>query len=71
MTKKALEVNELMCDNNTVKTHHVNRSDLKKKLAFSKRSVFSPIAIYLYMCVCLYNIYYVYVCVCIYIYCIT
>ena len=33
MTKKALDANELMCDNNTVKTHQVNRSDLKKNLA--------------------------------------
>ena len=31
MTKKALDANELLCDNNTVKTHQVNRSDLKKK----------------------------------------
>ena len=31
MTKKALDTNELLCDNNTVKTHRVNRSDLKKK----------------------------------------
>ena len=35
MTKKALDANELLCDNNTVKTHYVNRSDfLKKKLGF-------------------------------------
>ena len=34
MTKKALDANELLCDNNTVKTHQVNRSDLKKKLGF-------------------------------------
>ena len=35
MTKKALDTNELLCDNNTVKTHYVNRSDfLKKKLGF-------------------------------------
>ena len=33
MTKKALDVNKLLCDNNTVKIHHVNRSDLEKKLA--------------------------------------
>ena len=31
ITKKALDTNELLCDNNTVKTHQVNRSDLKKK----------------------------------------
>ena len=35
MTKKALDANELLCHNNTVKTHHVNQSDFKKKnLAF-------------------------------------
>ena len=35
MTEKALDVNELLCDNNTVKTHHVSQSDfLKKPLAF-------------------------------------
>ena len=36
MTKKASDVNEiLLCDNNTVKTHHVNRSDFFfKKLGF-------------------------------------
>ena len=31
MTEIALDANELLCDNNTVKTHHVNRSDFKKK----------------------------------------
>ena len=71
MTKKALDVNELMCDNNTVKTHHINRSDLKKKTWLSRKDLFFPllqyIYIYIYICVCLYNIYYVYVCVCIYI----
>ena len=34
MTKKALDANELLCDNNTVKTHYVNRSDFEKKLGF-------------------------------------
>ena len=34
MTKKALDANELSCDNNTVKTHYVNRSDFLKKLGF-------------------------------------
>ena len=35
MTKKALDANELLCDNNTLKTHCVNHSDfLKKKLGF-------------------------------------
>ena len=26
--------NELLCDNNTVKTHHDNRSDFLRKLGF-------------------------------------
>ena len=39
MTKKALGANKLLCDNNTVKTHHVNWSDVKKKLAFQTRSL--------------------------------
>ena len=36
MTKKALDANKLLCDNNTVlKTHHINQSDFEKKnLAF-------------------------------------
>ena len=36
MIKKALDANEFLCDNNTVKTHHVNQSDFlkKKKLGF-------------------------------------
>ena len=35
MTEKALDENELLCDNNTIKTHRVNRSDfLQKKLGF-------------------------------------
>ena len=35
MTEKALDENELLCDNNTTKTHRVNRSDfLQKNLAF-------------------------------------
>ena len=34
MTEKALDANELLCDNNTLKTHHVNRSDFLKKLGF-------------------------------------
>ena len=33
MTEKASDVDE-MCDNNTVKTHHVNWSDFFKKLGF-------------------------------------
>ena len=34
MTEKALDANELLCDNNTLKTRHVNRSDFLKKLGF-------------------------------------
>ena len=34
MTKKALDAKELLCDNNTVKTHHVNWSDFLKILSF-------------------------------------
>ena len=34
MTKKVLDANEILCDNNTVKTHQVNRSDFKKRLGF-------------------------------------
>ena len=37
MAKKALGANKLLCDNNTVKTHRVNWSDVKKKLAFQTR----------------------------------
>ena len=33
MTKKALYVNEL-CDNNTVKIHHVSQSDFFFKIGF-------------------------------------
>ena len=46
MTKKASDVNEiLLCDNNTVKTHHVNRSDFfLRNLAFWTRySIKKPI----------------------------
>ena len=31
MTLTASDANKLLCDNNTVKTHHVNRSDFSKK----------------------------------------
>ena len=34
MTVKASDANKLLCDNNTVKTHHVNWSDFLKKLGF-------------------------------------
>ena len=44
MIKNALDAKELLCDNNTVKTHHVNRSDLKKlgflDKIFSKKQLF-------------------------------
>ena len=36
MTKSASDANELLCDNNTVKTHHVNRSDFLKKTWLSR-----------------------------------
>ena len=40
MTKKALEANALLCDNNTVKIYYVNQSDfLKINLAFLTRSL--------------------------------
>ena len=45
MTKKALDANKLLCDNNIIKTHQVNRSDLKKKKLgfvdkiFSKKTI--------------------------------
>ena len=32
MTLTASNANELLCDNNTVKTHHDNRSDFLRKL---------------------------------------
>ena len=31
MTKKASDANELLCDNSTVKTYHVNQSDSFEK----------------------------------------
>ena len=34
MTVKASDVNKLLCDNNTVKNHHVNWSDFWKKTGF-------------------------------------
>ena len=35
MTRKALEANELLCDNNAVKFHHFNRSGFfLRKLGF-------------------------------------
>ena len=39
MTEKALDANELLCDNNTVKTHHVNRSDFFKKTWLSRQDL--------------------------------
>ena len=32
MTIKASDTNELLCDNDTVTTHHVDRSDFLRKL---------------------------------------
>ena len=34
MTLTASDANELLCDNNTVKTHHDNWSDFLRKLGF-------------------------------------
>ena len=34
MTIKASDTNELLCDNDTVTTHHVDRSDFLRKLGF-------------------------------------
>ena len=34
MTKKIFDANELLCNNNMVKTHQVNRSDFKRRLGF-------------------------------------
>ena len=39
MTIKASDANELLCDNNTVKTHHVNRSDFLKKTWLSRKDL--------------------------------
>ena len=36
MTISASDANELLCDNNTVKTRHVNRSDFLKKTWLSR-----------------------------------
>ena len=41
MTKKALDANKLLCDNNTVKTHHVNWSDFLKILTSFLDKIFS------------------------------
>ena len=38
MAEKALDAKELLGGNITVKTHHVNRSDLKKKLGFLEKT---------------------------------
>ena len=39
VTIKASDAKELLCDNNTVTTHRVNRSDFFKKTWLSKRDV--------------------------------
>ena len=51
MTKKVLDANELLCDNNTVKTHQVNRSDFKKRLGFVDK-IFSKKQLFLFPTVC-------------------
>ena len=39
MTVKASNVNELLCDNNTVKTRHVNRSGFFMKTWLSRQDI--------------------------------
>ena len=51
MTKKVLDANEILCDNNTVKTHQVNRSDFKKRLGFVDK-IFGKKQFFLFPTVC-------------------
>ena len=51
MTKKVLDAYELLCDNNTVKTHQVNRSDFKKRLDFVDK-IFGKKQFFLFPTVC-------------------
>ena len=51
MTKKVFDANELLCDNNTVKTHQVNRSDFKKRLGFVDK-IFGKKQFFLFPTVC-------------------
>ena len=51
MSKKVFDANELLCDNNTVKTHQVNRSDFKKRLGFVDK-IFSKKQFFLFPTVC-------------------
>ena len=39
MTIKASDVNKLLCDNNTVKTHHVNQSYFFQKTWLSRQDL--------------------------------
>ena len=39
MTIKALDMNKLLCDNNTLKTHHVNWSDFSKRFWLSRKDL--------------------------------
>ena len=39
MTIKASDVNKLLCDNNTVKTHRVNQSDFFQKTWLSRQDL--------------------------------
>ena len=39
MTVKASDANKLLCNNNTIKTHHVNRSDFFKKTWLSRQDL--------------------------------
>ena len=51
MAKEVLDANELLCDNNTVKTHQVNRSDFKKRLGFVDK-IFGKKQFFLFPTVC-------------------
>ena len=51
MTKNVLDVKELLCDNKTVKTHQVNRSDFEKRLGFVDK-IFSKKQFFLFPTVC-------------------
>ena len=45
------DLNELLCDNKTVKTHQVNRSDFKKRLGFVDK-IFGKKQFFLFPTVC-------------------
>ena len=47
MTVKASDTNKLLCNNNTIKTHHVNRSDFFKKTWLSRQDIQSKTIIFI------------------------